>query len=93
MKVTVIRESAQETTFAVDVEEGASATHHEVTATTGDLTRLARRGETPAQLIERCFAFLLAREPKESILRRFDVSVISRYFPEFERTIRQAPDR
>jgi hypothetical protein len=31
------------------------------------------------------FQFLLEREPKESILRRFDVTVISRYFPEFER--------
>ena len=37
--------------------------------------------------VERCFAFLLEREPKESILRRFDVSVIARYFPEFERVI------
>jgi hypothetical protein len=26
-------------------------------------------------------------EPKESILRRFDVMVISRYFPEFEREL------
>lgn len=29
------------------------------------------------------FEFLLAREPKESILGRFDVTVIDRYFPEF----------
>jgi hypothetical protein len=28
---------------------------------------------------------LLDREPKESILRRFDVTAISRYFPEFGR--------
>ena len=34
-----------------------------------------------------CFAFLLEREPKESILRSFDVSVIGGYFPEFEREI------
>jgi len=31
------------------------------------------------------FRFLLDREPKESILGRFDVTAISRYFPEFER--------
>jgi hypothetical protein len=30
---------------------------------------------------------LLEREPKEAILRRFDVSVIGRYFPEFEGVI------
>src|SRR5437773_10993659 len=31
--------------------------------------------------------FLLDREPKESILRRFDVIVTSRYFPDFEREL------
>jgi hypothetical protein len=30
---------------------------------------------------------LLDREPKESILGSFDVTVISRYFPEFEREL------
>jgi hypothetical protein len=35
-------------------------------------------------MIEAAFRFLLAREPKESILSRFDVIVISRYFPDFE---------
>ena len=34
---------------------------------------------------EAAFRFLLDREPKDSILRRFDVTEISRYFPEFER--------
>ncbi len=33
------------------------------------------------------FGFLLDREPKESILGRFDVTVIARYFPEFEREL------
>jgi hypothetical protein len=31
--------------------------------------------------------FLLVREPKESILRSFDVSQIETYFPEFEAEI------
>ena len=29
-------------------------------------------------------AFLLDREPKEAILRVFDISVIRRYFPDFD---------
>lgn len=33
------------------------------------------------------FQFLLDREPKESILRHFEVTVISHYFPEVERDI------
>jgi hypothetical protein len=31
--------------------------------------------------------FLLDRKPKESVLSRFDLTVISRYFPEFEREL------
>ncbi|MGZ8636765.1 MAG: hypothetical protein ACXWX2_07315 [Actinomycetota bacterium] len=37
-----------------------------------------------------CFAFLLEREPKESILANFEVATIGRYFPEFEERIRRA---
>jgi hypothetical protein len=37
--------------------------------------------------VRAAFAFLLDREPKEAILARFDVAVISRYFPEFEREL------
>jgi hypothetical protein len=40
---------------------------------------------TPERCLEATFRFLLDREPKESILGRFDATVISRYFPEFER--------
>jgi hypothetical protein len=42
---------------------------------------------TPEQCLEAAFRFLLDREPKESILADFDVTVISRYFPEFEREL------
>ena len=47
-----------------------------------------RRGaDDPVDLVRRSFAFLLEREPKESILRSFDLPVIGRYFPDYERTI------
>jgi hypothetical protein len=42
---------------------------------------------TPEHCIKAAFKFLLDREPKESILRRFDITVITRYFPEFEREL------
>ena len=72
--------------FAVSVREGESETRHEVTLKAADLARLGGdRGG--AALVEAAFAFLLDREPKESILSRFDLSVISRYFPEFEREL------
>jgi hypothetical protein len=75
--------------FSVRVEDGASATEHDVTVSTEDLERLGA-GRTPDEFVRDCFDFLLEREPKESILRSFDVSVIGRYFPEFEREIVRA---
>ena len=72
--------------FDVGVHEGDATTDHEVTLSVGDLERLGG-GRSPEAFVRDCFAFLLEREPKESILRSFDVSVIGRYFPEFEREI------
>ena len=76
--------------FRVVVAEGSSSTEHEVTASAGDLRRLGDGYGSPEAFVRACFEFLLEREPKESILRSFDVRVIGRYFPEFEAEIRLA---
>jgi hypothetical protein len=86
ISVRVASESAQAFHLDVRVRERADETTHDVTLARVFLARLAP-GELPESFVRRCFTFLLAREPKESILRRFDVSVIARYFPEFEKTI------
>jgi hypothetical protein len=72
--------------FDVVVREGDPSTEHAVTLSESDLERLGG-GRTPEAFVRDCFAFLLEREPKESILRSFDVSVIGGYYPEFEREI------
>ena len=64
-----------------------SESRHAVRLTRSDFQRLAASGETPEALIRRSIAFLLEREPKESILPSFDLMDIGRYFPEFEREI------
>ena len=75
---------------AVTIDDGDGApTRHDVTVTTGDLADLAPDATEPTDLDRRSFAFLLEREAKTSILRRFDLTVIGRYFPEWERTIRR----
>jgi len=74
----------------VTVTERGTSTHHEVTVADADLVRLAPGSAAPDDLVRRSFGFLLAREPKESILRHFELPVIGRYFPEYERTIRQS---
>jgi len=40
------------------------------------------------ELIKRSFEFLLEREPKESILPKFNLKIIKNYFPEYEEKIK-----
>lgn len=67
--------------FRVVISDGRSTSEHEVSL--GDRDRVPD-GSTPAEFVEASFRFLLDREPKESILSRFELGVISRYFPEYE---------
>jgi hypothetical protein len=89
IEVELISEVPERFTMRVRVSEGGSKTEHMTTLARHDLDRLGREGEEPTSFVERAFQFLLARESKESILRKFDLSVISTYFPEFEREIRR----
>lgn len=85
--ITVTRRGGEDPlVFDVVVGEAGGASRHRVTLARADVVRLAG-GRAPERLIEAAFRFLLEREPKESILARFDVSVIARYFPEFEREL------
>ena len=72
--------------YRVSVEDGGSETEHEVTVTAADVARYAP-GTTPEKLLGASFEFLLERESNDSILRRFDLPVIERYFPEYAREI------
>lgn len=85
--IDVVRISDAE--FEVSVEEGGTRTKHVVGVHPRDLERYAPSAD-PQELVRASFEFLLAREPKESILPRFDLSAIERYFPEYPTQIRQA---
>ena len=71
----------------VRLSDGASATEHTVRVAASDLERLSHADDHPTNLVRRSFEFLLERESKESILRSFDLPMIGRYFPEYDRTI------
>ena len=79
-----------EDVFEVTVSEDASSTTHTVTLSDEYHRRLTGGEGSKTDLVRRSFEFLLQREGKESILRRFDLPVISRYFPEYERIIGSA---
>jgi hypothetical protein len=68
---------------AVDVSDGTGSTHHLVCVSRKDFDRWGR-GRSADELVEDSFGFLLERESKESILREFDLSVIKRYFPDYD---------
>ena len=72
--------------YVVTIREGGSETQHSVTASAADVARLGN-GVPAEAVIDAAFRFLLDREPKETILGRFELMVIARYFPEFEREL------
>ena len=85
MAITV--EKINETTFTVTVE-ARTTTSHTVTVSPDYLEKLTGGAVRAEKLVEKSFEFLLERETNSSILRSFDLPVIQRYFPEYERTIR-----
>lgn len=68
--------------YRVTVEESRSSSTHEVTVPEEQASRYP--DTSTERLIEASFRFLLDREPQESIMSRFDLGVISRFFPEYE---------
>ena len=68
---------------SVRVGDDAKATTHEVLVSAEALVRHGGKRPDAQALVHESFVFLLEREPRESILRRFDLPVIERYFPEY----------
>ena len=73
--------------FDVVVRQGKGESRHHVTMSRDTYRQLTAGKHSPERCVEAAFRFLLDREAKESILARFDMTVISRYFPEFEREL------
>jgi hypothetical protein len=76
------------TSFEVIVEGHTTTTHH-VTLTHLYYQKLTNNRITPEELVKKSFEFLLDRENNTSILPRFDLPIIERYFPEYEETIKK----
>ncbi len=74
-------------TYQVTVS-AQTTTMHMVTVQADYAQKLTAGHISNTELLKRSFEFLLQREPNTSILRSFDLNVISHYFPEFEREIK-----
>lgn len=80
-------ESGDPLEFDVVIDDGSGRTQHRITMSRETYSRVSEAGQTPENCVEAAFLFLLDREPKEAILEQFDITVISRYFPEFEKEL------
>lgn len=69
--------------FSVDItDDNGSSSQHRVTMDRDFITRIGAHYR-PEKVVEKSFEFLLSREPKESILQEFDITIISHYFPNY----------
>ena len=75
-----------DTLFEVTVV-AVSSTVHQVSVEANYAQKLTGSRLNIEELLKKSFEFLLARESNTSILSSFDLSVIARYFPEYEREI------
>jgi len=79
--------------YLVEITESdgsGSKTSHQVSMGKDYYIDMTERGRIiPEEFIEKSFEFLLEREPKDSILRQFDITQINDYFPEYEKEIRE----
>ncbi len=66
-----------------------TVTTHLVTLSDKVHTNLTNDKVTKEQLLDFSFKFLLDREPNTSILSSFELTVISRYFSEYEKSVKK----
>ncbi|MGI6456836.1 MAG: hypothetical protein ACOX5R_14615 [bacterium] len=83
--VTIVKQSKQADgwKFTVAVGEQGDTTSHTVDLQESYYQQLTNGTLPPDELVIRSFEFLLAREPKTSILRKFNLQVIEDYFPDY----------
>ncbi len=76
-----------DTLFEVSVESRTN-THHRVTVPEAYYRKMTDGKVSTEELVIKSFEFLLEREPNTSILPSFELSLIGRYFPDYEHKIR-----
>ena len=86
--MTILIKELSDEEFQVTVNAKKS-TSHNVTLTDDTHQNLTNGKVSKKELIEFSFKFLLEREPNTSILSSFELSVISGYFPEYRKTVKE----
>ncbi len=80
-------ETGQAWSYDVRVEESGVTHQFRVTLSWADYDLWSHGRVPPERVVRAAFAFLLSRESAQSILAKFDCSVIRRYFPDCDREL------
>jgi hypothetical protein len=76
--------------FDVEISEGdGKVRHYDVTVPEELVSDFKLSEDDIARAVQESFIFLLEREPASSIMPKFSLDVISRYFPEYKETLRR----
>ena len=86
-QIEIKKEKEMENGWKFLVEVGG--TEYSITLDKDYWKKLTDSRHVPEELVRKSVEFLLAREAKESILREFNLQVISNYFSEYEEEIRK----
>ena len=86
--MTILIKELSDENFQVTVN-AKNPTSHNVTLTDDTHQNLTNGKVSKKELIEFSFKFLLEREPNTSILLSFELSVISSYFSEYIKTVKE----
>ena len=86
--MTILIKELSDEEFQITVN-AKKPTSHNVILTDDTHQNLTNGKVNKKELIEFSFKFLLEREPNTSILSSFELSVISGYFPEYRKTVKE----
>ncbi|MDP3917070.1 MAG: hypothetical protein Q8Q42_02165 [Nanoarchaeota archaeon] len=87
MEITV--EMLSEDEYFVTVVQDDTKTEHIVKVSDKDFNKLVGTACSKEDLVKKSFEFLLEREPKELIQKKFSIMIISKFFPEYPDVIKK----
>jgi spore germination protein YaaH len=80
-------EGANQWAYEVVVKDNGRRLEYAVTLSWRDYDHWSHGRVAPQKVVKAAFEFLLSKEPADSIVAKFDCSLIRRYFPEVDREL------
>lgn len=89
IKIKQLLANKQDLEFEVEIQENESKTSHKVKVSKDFYQNLTKGKISTEELVKISFQFLLAKEPKESILKTFNLNQIQNYFSNYPKEIKK----